>query len=186
MALHLKKREVQESYLMFPVLTDKHVGGMEMLIGVVVHSHTGSTLDFADRIAHRLREKGHSVELTQLKTDGEVRPRQEDVRIVNLPDCSRFDAVLVGGPVWVFNASPVIVTCIKSLGGVSGKKLLPFVTQGLPFELMGGTAAIETMRRAAEEVGAIVMPGMIAPKLFRRHTRLKDKLAEQISEWFVD
>lgn len=180
------KKEESGLYLMFPVLTDKHVGGMEMLIGVVVHSHTGSTLDFADRIADKLRKKGHSVELTQLKTDGQVRPRQKEVRIVNLPDCSRFDAVLVGGPVWAFDASPVIVTGIKSLKGVSGKKLLPFVTQSFPFESMGGTSAIETMRKAAEEVGAIVMPGIIAPKLFRRHTRLKERLAEQISDWFVD
>lgn len=157
-----------------------------MLIGVVVHSHTGSTLDFADRIAQRLREAGHSVEVTQLKPDGHIKAHQKDVRIVNQPDCGKYDAVLVGGPVWAFEASPVAVACLRNLKGVEGKKLLPFVTMRLPLEWMGGTQAIESMRKAAEAAGAIVMPGIIAPRLFRRYSRLKDDLARRISEWFVD
>lgn len=158
-----------------------------MLIGVLVYSHTGATLEFADRIAQRLRKKGHAVEMTEIKTDGEVRHRQkDDVRLLNVPNCEKYDAVLVGGPVWGFTASPPTIACIRSLQGVSGKKLLPFVTMGFPFEWMGGTNAIEAMRKAAEGVGAIVMPGMIAPKLFRRYSRIKDTAADRISEWFVD
>lgn len=157
-----------------------------MLIGILVHSHSGFTLDFADRIAHKLREAGHSVEVTQLKPDGHVKANQKDVRIVNQPDCEKYDAVLVGGPVWVFDASPVAITCLRNLKGVEGKKLLPFVTMRLPFEWMGGTQAIESMRKAAEGTGAIVMPGVIAPRLFRRQDKLKESLAQTISQWFVN
>jgi flavodoxin len=163
------------------------VGGIKVLIGVIVYSRTGATLDFADRIAQKLRERGHSVELTVLKTDGQVRPpRPEGFKLVNVPDCEKYDAVLVGGPVWGFTAAPPVVACIKDLNGVAGKKLLPFVTMRLPFEGMGGTRAIEAMRVAAQGVGAIVMPGMIVPRLFRRQSRLKDIAAQRISEWFVD
>jgi flavodoxin len=166
---------------------DKHVGGIEVLIGTIVYSRTGATLDFADRIAQKLRERGHAVELTVLKTDGQVRPpRPKDFRLVNVPDCDKYDAVLVGGPVWAMTAAPPVIVCIESLKGVAGKKLLPFVTMRFPFEGMGGTRAIEAMKKAAESVGAIVMPGIIVPRLFRRHSRLKDAAAQRISEWCVD
>jgi len=159
---------------------------MGVFIGIIVHSHTGSTLDFADRIAQKLREGGHSVEVTQLRPDGHIKAHQKDVRILNQPDCTKYDAVLIGGPVWAFDASPAVMACLRNLKGVEGKKLLPFVTMRLPFEWMGGTQAIEAMRKAAEEAGAIVMPGIIAPRLFRRYSRLKERLAETISQWFVD
>jgi flavodoxin len=163
------------------------VGGIKVLIGTIVYSRTGATLDFADRIAQKLREKGHAVELTVLKTDGQVRPpRPKDFGLVNVPDCEKYDAVLIGGPVWGFTAAAPVIACIQSLKGVAGKKLLPFVTMGFPFEGMGGTRAIEAMKQAAQGVGAIAMPGMIVPRFFRRQSRLKDIAAQRICEWFVD
>ena len=156
-----------------------------MNIGIIIHSQTGSTLNFGNLSASKLRESGHTVEVIELKTDGPVKPRAAQVVITNMPDCQQFDALLVGGPVWAFAASPVILACIKTLQGISGKKVLPFVTMGSPFPFMGGTQAIAQMSSALTSAGATVLPGTIIPKLFRNATRLMDTAAAAIPALFA-
>jgi flavorubredoxin len=156
-----------------------------MNIGIIIHSKTGFTLGFGQRIASKLREQGHTVDVITLKTDGPVQPRSTDVVINNIPDCQPFDALLVGGPVWAFAASPVILACIKALRGISGKKILPFVTMGSPFPFMGGTQAIAQISSALTSAGATVLPGTIIPKLFRNVTQLMDTAASAIPASFA-
>jgi flavodoxin len=144
-------------------------------IAIVVHSNTGTTRRFADRIAERLRTDGHTVELTQLETDvpvksGTVRGHKR-FSIINLPDCAAYDAVFVGGPVWAFSASPVIYEAVKALKGLSGKRVVPFVTMGFPLRFMGGTQAIGLLSTTARQAGAEVLPGAIAPKMFHDQDR---------------
>jgi flavorubredoxin len=156
-----------------------------MNIGIIIHSKTGSTLGFGQQIASKLRERGHTVEVIELKTDGPVQPRATNVVITNIPDCQPFDALLVGAPVWAFAASPVIIACIKALQGIAGKKVLPFVTMGSPFPFMGGTQAITQMSSALTSAGATVLPGTIIPKLFRNTTQLMDTAASAIPASFA-
>ena len=109
-----------------------------MHLGIIVYSQSGTTLRFGERIAARLREAGHAVDLVKLETDVPVKMGPApNFKIVNLPDGAKFDALLVGGPVWGFSASPVIVAGIKALKGIAGKKVLPFVTMGFPLPGMG-------------------------------------------------
>jgi flavorubredoxin len=156
-----------------------------MNIGIIIHSKTGFTLGFGNRIASKLRERGHTVEMIELKTDGPVEPRAANVVITNMPDGRQFDAVLVGAPVWAFAASPVIIACIKALQGLSGKKVLPFVTMGAPFSFMGGTQAMAQIRSALTSAGAIVLPGTIIPRLFRNAVQLMDTAAAAIPTLFA-
>lgn len=151
-----------------------------MNIGIIVHSQTGTTMDFGRRIAERLRAAGHEAEVIEIKSEGNVRPRAAKITITNIPDCRRFDAVLVGGPVWGFAASPVIIACIKALPGIAGKKALPFVTMGFPLPGMGGRQAIAGMSRALGEAGAKVLPGFIIPKMFHNVNQLMDTAAAAI------
>lgn len=155
-----------------------------MNIGMIVHSQSGFTLGFAERIAGKLRAGGHAVEVIGLKTDSPTQPRATNVVVKNIPDCGRFDAVLVGGPVLGFAASPVVLTAIRALMGVSGKRVLPFVTQGFPFTSMGGKQAIAQMTGALNSVGAKVMPATIIPKMFHNRVQLMETAATQIVGMF--
>lgn len=137
---------------------------------IIVHSSTGTTRKFADKIAGKLRENGHSTIVTQLETDvpvksGSVRSCEKFV-ITNLPKIKEYDAVLLGGPVWGFSASPVIIACIDALDDLKGKKVIPFVTQGFPFKFMGGKQAIALMSRHAASKQATTLRGAIVSKLF--------------------
>jgi flavodoxin len=150
---------------------------------VVVHSKTGSTLEFGNIIAEKLKEKGHSVDVVRLETDAPVdsNPRsQQKLKFTNLPDASRYDAVFAGGPVWGFSASPVIMQAVKEMK-LSGKKVLPFVTHGLPFAALGAKQSIEAMKKTAKDAGAEVLGGKTA---HMKDQKAKEKAAAEIAALF--
>src|SRR4030042_3217462 len=152
---------------------------------IIVHSITGTTRKFADQIAGKMKEDGYSVSLTQIETDvpitsGSTRSCAK-FSITKLPDITKYELVLLGGPVWGFSASPVIIACINALGDLQGKKVLPFVTMGFPFKFMGGKPAIGLMSRNAAEKNATILPGFIVSKLFHDIKNDMDKAAVLIS-----
>ncbi|MGE5599202.1 MAG: flavodoxin family protein [Bacteroidota bacterium] len=155
-----------------------------MNIGIVVHSQTGTTLRFGRVIAQHLQQAGHAVEMIELHAGEHIQPRAAEVAIANMPDPKRFDAMLFGGPVWAFAASPVIMACIKKMDGISGKKALPFATMGFPFRGMGGGRALAQMGKALAEKGAAVLPGAVVPKMFRNTARLMEEAAGRIPALF--
>lgn len=152
---------------------------------IIVHSNTGTTRKFADKIATKLKDAGHSIQVTQLETDvpvtsGSTRSCRE-FAITNLPDIKEYDVVLLGGPVWGFSASPVIIACINALDDLKGKKVLPFVTQGFPFKFLGGNQSIALMSRYAANKHATVLPGAVVSKLFHDIEGDMDKAADSIA-----
>lgn len=159
-----------------------------MKIGIIIHSKTGTTLRFGKLILENLQKSNHVVELIELKTDvpvnsGSVR-QTKSFSLLNVPDCEKYDVLLVGGPVWAFSASPVLIACLKELKGISGKKLLPFVTMGFPFPSMGGSQAISLMSSTAAGLGAEIMDGKIIPKLFRNYHKQMEVTAAEIASYF--
>lgn len=160
-----------------------------MQIGVIIHSKTGTTLKFAELIASKLTEGNHSVDLVELKTAEPVSAgsakQKNSIRIVNLPDCAKYEALLLGGPVWGFAASPVIIDCIEILQGIAGKKILPFVTMGFPLPGMGGKQAVKSMSNAAAKAGAIVLPGLIITKMFHDYYTDMEKAAATAKSYFT-
>lgn len=160
-----------------------------MKIGIIFHSKTGTTLGFAHLIGGTLREQGHQIELTDLQTDapvnfGTVRSAPQ-FKVTNLPDGDKYDALLVGGPVWAFSASPVLFAAVKELKNIKGKKVLPFVTMGFPLPGMGGKQAIEILEKELTAAGARVLPGVIIPKMFHNFERLKEEVAKKIAGYFI-
>ena len=156
-----------------------------MKIAIIVHSKTGTTRKFADRIADKLKDDGHSINLVQIETDvpiesGSVR-RCAKFAITNLPDIKAYDTLLLGGPVWGFSASPVIIAGMKALDDFEGKKVLPFVTGSFPFKFMGAKQAITLMSRTAADKKAMVLPGAIVLKLFHNVEGDMDKAASSIA-----
>ena len=154
-----------------------------MKIVVVVHSKTGNTFEFGNIIAGKLTEKGHKVDVVRLETDVPVdtNPRSKQAfKFTNLPDASKYDAVLAGGPVWGFSASPVIMQAIKEMK-LDGKRFLPFVTQGLPVAALGAKQALAAMNSAAEAAGAQVLAGKNA---HMKNRKAMEEAAAQIANVF--
>ncbi|MFP4418851.1 MAG: flavodoxin family protein [Chitinivibrionales bacterium] len=156
-----------------------------MKVGILVHSHTGTTLKFAREIESRLKEKGHDVSLVKLETDPAVDPsnisKVKDFKISNLPDATSFDYLLVGGPVWAFSATPVITSCFKQMGSLQGKKVIPFVSMGSPMRFMGGNRAVGMIRKAAEQQGAeVVGNGYVSSKMFHDQPKEMGDIADSI------
>lgn len=157
-----------------------------MKILILVHSQTGTTRRMGEQLMARLQQKGNEVDLIPLETDSPVKPasvRQAPTfSITNLPDSTKYDVILAGGPVWAFSASPVIAAGIKGLGNLKGKKFLPFVTMVFFHPAMGGKQAIAFMSQTAAAVGATVLPGQIVPKMFRNVKALTEKAVAEIVE----
>jgi len=143
-------------------------------IGIIFHSKTGNTRALAKKIETKLIEKKHKVTLTELTTDKTVKDdyKKNDFAITNLPDCTPYEAIFLGCPVWAFSASPVILNAIDSLPKISGKIAIPFVTMGFPLRFMGGNSAIRNMSKPIIQKGAIVRKGAIAPILFHKFEKV--------------
>lgn len=160
-----------------------------MKIGIIFHSKTGTTLGFGHLIGGTLREEGHQVELVDLQTDAPVNfgsvCSAPPFKVTNLPDGNKYDALLVGGPVWAFSASPVIYTAVKELKNIKDKKVLPFVTMGFPLVGMGGKQGIALLTKELSAAGAIVLPGVIIPKMFHDYQKLMADVACKIKAYFA-
>jgi NAD(P)H dehydrogenase (quinone) len=141
-----------------------------MNICIIVHSQTGNTLQFAKLLFEKLKTRGNNVDIVELRTDkpviaGSVK-HPPQFKITNLPDISNYDAIIAGGPVWSFSASPVIYKAITELSPLKGRKFIPFVTMSAPLVSMGGTDALKLMNEAAANLGAELLPGVALPRLF--------------------
>ena len=159
-----------------------------MKIAIIVHSLTGSTLRMAKLIESKLVKTGSLVTLFQLETNVPVATgsihQPMNFEITNLPDIADYDSVIAGGPVWGFCPSPVIYKAIKELKALNGKRLLPFVTMGLPFRGMGGKNSIKHLSKAAAENGAIVLPGVIVSRGFNKFELNMEQGAEECVNFF--
>jgi flavodoxin len=151
---------------------------------IIVHSSTGTTLNFAEDISDQLKKEKHDVKLVHLQTDPVIKggsvPKTASIKFTNLPNIKDYELILLGGPVWGFSASPIAIAALEKLGKLSGKKILPFVTMGFPFPAMGGNRAISMMSDKAKELGATVLPGKIIPKLFHN---FKSKFGLHPTHW---
>ncbi|GBU21439.1 hypothetical protein R80B4_01330 [Fibrobacteres bacterium R8-0-B4] len=145
-----------------------------MNIAIVIHTAGGHTLKFAQAIRDNLVSLGHEVDLTGLRTVGAVTAgllplTRVNFTIKNPPELEEFDTVLVGGPVWFFKASPVIMRYLaEDVQNLKGKRALSFVTMGN----IGGKRALRMMNEELEAAGADVLEGE-ALKYFIKADALK-------------
>ncbi|MBN1129707.1 MAG: hypothetical protein JXA71_12005 [Chitinispirillaceae bacterium] len=154
-----------------------------MHIGIIVHSQSGHTAGVAKAIAEKFRESGHEVDIKLLLTTGMTRPGSRHFTICNAPDeeeIESFEAILFGGPVWGFRASPVIIEYLTWLKKLSGKKVLSFVTQSFPWPALGGNQAIRAMNSDLKASGGEVMPGEILHYFFGVNKQKLDTAIDRI------
>jgi NAD(P)H dehydrogenase (quinone) len=131
-----------------------------MKIGMFIHSQSGNTAKLGLAVTHSLREKGHEVSIELLRPLGKVHPRVRHVEFRNLPEPDEFDLVIFGGPIWAFGPSPVIVSLLKQLTTLKGKKALCFTTSGFPTAISGARGAIRRINELLDGLGATVLDGV--------------------------
>ena len=130
-----------------------------MKIGIFVHSQSGNTARLALAVTHALREKGQEVDVELLRPVGKVHPGIKHVEFKNVPEVEGYDMVMLAGPVWAFNASPVVVSLLHQLSGLKGKKTMFFLTSGFPPPLSGWKRAHKKIKELLEESNATVIEG---------------------------
>jgi NAD(P)H dehydrogenase (quinone) len=129
-------------------------------IGIFVHSQSGHTSAMGMAITKAFRDKGHEVDIQLVMPAGRAHPRMKRVELRDeIPDLSSYDAVLFGGPVWAFTASPVIRSFIKEIPSLKGKKALCFSTSGFPTAISGAQGGLKTLSVLLEEIEATVLEG---------------------------
>ncbi len=153
-----------------------------MKVGIIIHTQSGHTAQFARAIATKFNSNGHEAEIEMLRTSGQVSPGSQKFTIKNFPEVEQFDAILFGGPVWAFKASPVIMSYLSQLNGIKNKKVLSFVTMMFPFACMGGKQAIKAMNQELEASGGNVLPGVILQFFFKANPQKMEQAVQRIYE----
>ena len=137
----------------------------------------------AKAIAEQFRQHGHDVDIKLLLTSGLAKPGSRNFTISNTPDdeeLARFNVILFGGPVWGFRASPVIMEYLRWLKKLNGKKVMGFVTMGLPWKSLGGINAIRAMDEELKASGGTVLSGEILQYFFGFNKQKLHKAVERI------
>jgi NAD(P)H dehydrogenase (quinone) len=132
-----------------------------MNIGIIIHSKTGHTLNFARKLSSRCATENIKNEIIRLKFEGIIAPRSKKVTIIDVPNIDTFDVLVFGCPVWAFTASPVITAFLKLTHNIEGKKVICFATMGFPFAFLGGIQAISLMNKLLSKSKSILLPGEV-------------------------
>jgi NAD(P)H dehydrogenase (quinone) len=149
-----------------------------MNIGIAIHSESGHTANLARAIAAEWRAMGHEATVELLRTHGAVKPSSRHVEFRRLPEFENVDAILVGGPIWAFSASPVVMSYIRTFETLKGKKVLNFLTHGLPFTFLE-KRALKQMNDAFDCTGAQILEGEAMVYFFPKQEAI-DAVAKKI------
>ena len=105
-----------------------------MRILVSFYSKTGRTKGIAEELAQALKANNHEVVLHPITPKEDLKAREYDkngkkIVLVNpLTNLKEFDVVLVGTPVWSFCPSPIVLSYLRQLRAVKGKRFGLFAT----------------------------------------------------------
>ncbi len=151
-----------------------------MNIGIFYYSATGTTEQFAHTIADALIKEKNHVELVKIETNVKVTEPHQQFEILNHADCSKYDIILFGGPVWAFSACPVVICYIERSKGLSNKKIMPFATMGFPFRFLGGNRALKQMGKVIKRMNGNLLHGVTVQKLFHNLEEAMRKSATKV------
>lgn len=127
-----------------------------MNVGIIIWSATGNTLLVAQIFKAALSAAGHMVTIEQIGIDSEEPARRTDPwNFTNQPDVTAYDALIFGSPVEAFSLSAVTLRFLQNLKTLSGKPFFSYVTQYFPKPWMGGTNAINQLKKLVEEQDGI-------------------------------
>ncbi len=128
-----------------------------MKIGLIIHSVTGNTIKVANQLQTVLTDKGHEVELKEIKTAGKVNPGETEANFTELPPTDGYDVLIFGSHTEAFQLEQTMKLYFKQLKSLKGCKVACISTHQFPFNWMGGNSAVNKMKIMCEEKGAIVL-----------------------------
>jgi flavodoxin len=152
-----------------------------MNVAIVIYSKTGATFNIARKIASLLSDAKINCDIIRLDSKDDLRPRLKNVSISTKVDLSGYDTVIFGTPVWAFTAAPVVPAFLNSKPDLKGKKILNFITMGLPFRFMGGNNAQSILDARASACGAsVILKGGIINQSSMHNITKTDAFAKSI------
>lgn len=127
-----------------------------MNVGIIIYSQTGNTRSVAQRLLEKINTSGHTAKLEEITVSGDVHPGAKKFSFISRPDVTPYDAIVFGAQVMAFSLSPVMNAYLGQVSSLQGKKVALLVTEGLPYAWMGGTRAINRMRKLCASKGASI------------------------------
>ncbi len=132
-----------------------------MRIGIIVHSHTGNTLQAAEELLEELRSRGHEPQLIPLQVPEDYKPGGGDVELTAMPDISDCEALVLGAPVHAFSLSAVMNRYLSRVDDLAGRPVAALITQHLPYAWLGGNRATRQLRKACTDKGGDFLGGAV-------------------------
>lgn len=154
-----------------------------MYVGIIVHSFTGNTRSVADRIQEQLLSNGHTVSLEEVTVVNEDPQSPAPKTLATVPDTSKYDAVIFGGPVRGMSASPAMQSYVPLSDPLQGKPVRVFVTHYFPFAWMGGTRSADQLAEMATNRGGNVVGKGVINWTNKKREHDIDALAQAFSIW---
>jgi len=130
---------------------------MEMRIGIIIFSYTGHSFKVAKEIEKDLTEKGYTVGLERIETDGDAQKMGNDIKFKTVPNVDRYDALIFGAPVWAFHLNPIMNRYLSDISEMKGKKAAVFVTKEFTPKWTGGIQSVKKMANIIEKKGGKVI-----------------------------
>ena len=135
---------------------------------VAFYSQSGNTGLFAKIIADTFRAADIECDIELLKPNEKASPGKSALTFRNEPiDLSRYDLLLLGGPIWAFTmCPPTLAWLLQQKPFKHAPKAAAFTTQGLFFKSWGGTQGLHAVNTLMGEQGASIVEGEIVSCLF--------------------
>jgi len=149
---------------------------------LVVHSFSGNTFSVSERVANRLKKDGHDVQIERLETTEKVKNGVplSDIKLINIPDLSSFDFVILSSPVHGGGISSVMKKFIVSSDTINGKNIFCFVTHFFPFAWMGGNSAISQFKKLCSEKNANVIDSSVVNWKNKKEIGIGDTISKAL------
>jgi multimeric flavodoxin WrbA len=128
-----------------------------MKIGIFIHSQSGHTSAMGMAIVNKLRKKGLDVDIDLLRATKRARPFMKHVELKKTPEIADYDVVVLGGPVWFMQPSPLLLSFIDEITHLKNKKALCFVTTALPVRFSNGKTVLNKLNAKLDALGAMVL-----------------------------
>lgn len=146
-----------------------------MKIGLIIHSVTGNTLKVANELQLKLVEKGHEVELKEIKTATKVKQNEIEADFKELPVLEEYDALVFGSHTEAFQLELTMKLYFKKIVSMKDYKVACISTHQFPFAWLGGNSAVKKMKEICEEKGATVLGTAVVD--WSPEKKRKDKIA---------
>ena len=131
-----------------------------MKVAIILYSGTGNTRGVVERLAVKLRARGHQTEMREITVTGDPGEGADAFQLTSTPTMDDADLVVLASPVMAFSLSPVMKSYLAKAQPPK-RPVLVVITQHFPCPWMGGRQALAGIRRALERAGGAVADSMI-------------------------